>query len=139
MSLWFYHWRYYTFVLRIPNGHTTSNPRRFDVDITSKRRRPNFDEFPRHFRVIFRCSLGGRKIHVVSTYFFQRISLIKKSTLFPRTFFDVILMVEKSTLFSRTLFDVISMVKKSTLLPRTFFNEISMVEIWRCFYVLFST
>ena len=71
MSLWFYHWRYYTFVLRIPNGHTTSNPRRFDVDITSIRRRPNFDEFPRHFRVLFRCDFAGRKIHVVSTYFFR--------------------------------------------------------------------
>ena len=50
---------------------TTSNPRRFDVDITSIRRRPNFDKFPRHFRVLFRCNFNGRKIHVVSTYFFR--------------------------------------------------------------------
>ena len=55
-----------------PNGQTTSNPRRFDVDITSIRWRPNFDEFPRHFRVLFRCSFfNRRKIHVVSTYFFR--------------------------------------------------------------------
>ena len=54
-----------------PNGHTTSNPRRFNVDITSIHRRPNFDEFPRHFRVLFRCNFDGRKIHVVSTYSFQ--------------------------------------------------------------------
>ena len=53
------------------NGHTTSNPRRFDVDITSIRRRPNFDKFPRYFRVLFRCNFAGRKIHVVSTYFFR--------------------------------------------------------------------
>ena len=37
----------------IPNEQTMSNPRRFDVDITSIRRRPNFDEFPLHFRVLF--------------------------------------------------------------------------------------
>ena len=54
-----------------PNGHTTSNPRRFDMDITSIRRRQNFHEFPRHFRVLFRCDFDGRKIHVVSTYFFR--------------------------------------------------------------------
>ena len=53
------------------NGHTTSNRRRFDVDITSIRRRPNFDEFPRRFHVLFRCNFAGRKIHVVSTYFFR--------------------------------------------------------------------
>ena len=47
-----------------PNRHTTSNPHRFDVDITSIRRRPNFDEFPRHFRVLFRCNFDSRKIHV---------------------------------------------------------------------------
>ena len=38
--------------LKFPNGHTTSNRRRFDVDITSIRRRPNFDEFPRRFHVL---------------------------------------------------------------------------------------
>ena len=38
---------------RLINGHTTSNPRRFGVDIASIRRRPNFNEFPRHFRILF--------------------------------------------------------------------------------------
>ena len=99
---------------KLPNGYTTSNPRRFDVDITSISRRPNFDEFPRHFRVLFRCDFAGRKIHVVSTYFFDVISMVEKSTLFPRTFFDVISMVEICTLFLLTFFDVILMGKDLT-------------------------
>ena len=37
--------------------------------------------------------------HVISSYFFDVISLIEKSTSFPRLFFYVILMIEKSTLF----------------------------------------
>ena len=57
---------------RLINGHTTSNPRRFGVDIASIRRRPNFNEFPRHFRVLFWCNFDSQGIHVVSTYFFQR-------------------------------------------------------------------
>ena len=55
---------------KLPNGYTLIR-RGFDVDITSIRRRPNFDEFPRHFHVLFRCDFDGRKINVVSTYFFQ--------------------------------------------------------------------
>ena len=66
--------------------------------------------------------------HVISTYFFGVILLIKKSTSFPRNFFDLISIVEKSTLFARTFFDVISMVGKSTLFPFTFFHVVSMVE-----------
>ena len=54
------------------NGHTTSNSLRFDVDITSIRWRPNFDGSPCHFHVLFRCNFADRKIHLVSTYFFQR-------------------------------------------------------------------
>ena len=54
-----------------PNRHTTSNQRRFGVDITSIRGRPNFDEFPRHFHVLLRCNFANRKIHVVSTYVFR--------------------------------------------------------------------
>ena len=79
------------------------------MDITSVRRRPNFDEFPRHFRVLFRCNFAG-----------------EKSTSFPRTFFDIISMVEKSTLFPRTFFDVISMVEICTLFLLTFFDVILM-------------
>ena len=55
-----------------PNRHSTSNRRRFDVDVASAWGRPNFDEFPRNFHVLFRCNFADRKIHVVSTYFFQR-------------------------------------------------------------------
>ena len=55
-----------------PNGYTTSSRRRFDVGVTSICQRPNFDEFPRHFHVLFRCNFADRKIHVVSKYFFQR-------------------------------------------------------------------
>ena len=57
--------------LHKPNGPSTSNPRLFHVDITSKRPRPNFDEFLRHFHVLFRCNFADRKIHVVSMYFFR--------------------------------------------------------------------
>ena len=116
-------------MLRTLNGHTTSNPRRFDVDITWIRRRPNFDEFPRHFRVLFRCNFDGRKIHVVSTYFFRcnfdgrKIHVV--STYFFRCNFDG----RKSTLFPRTFVDVILMVKKSTYLLRAFFDVISFIEI----------
>ena len=111
----------YVNVKLFPNGHTTSNRRGFDVDTTSIRRRPNFDEF-----------------HVISAYSFDVISLVEKSMWFPRTFFDVISLVKKSTWFPRTFFDVISMVEKSTLFPRTFFDVISMVEKSTLFRVLLS-
>ena len=103
-----------------PNGHTTSNPRRFDMDITSICWRPNFDEFPRHFCVRFRCDFE-----------------VEKSTWLPRTFFDVISLVEKSALFPSTFFDVISMVEKSTLFPGTFISVISMIEICKLFLLTF--
>ena len=83
----------------------------FNVDITSIRPRPNFDNF-----------------QVISAYFFNVISMIEKPTSFPRTFYDVILLVKKSTLFPCTFFDVISMVENSTLLPRTFLDVISTAE-----------
>ena len=56
----------------VPNEHSTSNRRQFHVDNTWIRRRPNFDEFPRHFHVLFWCNFADRKIYVVSTYFFRR-------------------------------------------------------------------
>ena len=59
--------------------------------------------------------------YVISTYFFDVISMVEKSMLFPHSFFDVISMVEKSTFFPCTFFNVISMVEKSTLFPHTFF------------------
>ena len=115
----------------------TGTPRRIHVDSTSIRRRPNFDEFLRHFHVLFRCNFADRKIHLVSTYFFRRnfagrkIHVVstyffrrtgRKSTLFPRTFFDVISMAEKSRLFPRTCFDVIFPVEISTLFLLTFYR-----------------
>ena len=54
-----------------PKGHTTSNRRRSDLDITSLSQRPNFDNFIRRFDVLFRCNFADRKIHVVSMYFFR--------------------------------------------------------------------
>ena len=104
-----------------PNKHTTSNQRRFDVDITSIRPRPNFDE-----------------LHVIVTYFFGVISPIEKSTSFPHTFFDVIWLVEKPALFPRTFFDVISMVEKYTLFPHTFYDVIRWSKNPHRFHVLFS-
>ena len=62
---------FYSTAEQVSTGQITSNPRRFDVDITSIRRRPNFDEFLRHLHVVFRCNFADRKIHVVSTYFFR--------------------------------------------------------------------
>ena len=119
----------------------TGTPRRIHADSTSILHQYVEDQILTNF-------------HVISTYFFDVISLIEKSTLFPRTFFDVIsiveksmlfprtffdviLTVEKSTLFPHTFFDVISLVEKSTLFPRTFFNVISMVEISTLFLVNF--
>ena len=75
--------------------------------------------------------------HVISTNFFNVISLIENCTSFPRTFFNVVWMVEKSTLFPRTFLDVISMVEKSTLQPRTFFDVISLVGISTAFLLTF--
>ena len=128
-------WKF--FQVLVPNEHSTSNRRQFHVDNTWIRRRPNFDEFPRHFHVLFWCNFADRKIYVVSTYFFDVISMVEKSTWFPRTFFNVISMVEKSTLLPRAFFDVISMVEKSTLFPRTFFDVISFIEISTVFLLTF--
>ena len=58
------------FLQSIPNEHSTLNRRQFDVDITSIRQRPNFDNFLRLFRVFFWCNFADRKIHAVSAYFF---------------------------------------------------------------------
>ena len=89
------------------------------------RRRPNLDEFPRNFHVLFRCNF----FEISTSFphaFFDVISMVEKSTLFSRTFFGVILLVKKSTLFPRSSFHVILMVEKSTLFARTFFEETLM-------------
>ena len=100
-----------------------SNRRRLYVDITSIRRAPNFDEFPRHSHVPFPYNFADRKIHVVSKFLFDGISLVEISTFFPRTFFNVIHLFEKSTLFPSTFFNVIFMVEKSTSRARTFIRR----------------
>ena len=97
------------------NRHTASNRRGFDVDITSIRRRPNFDKFPRHFRAHFRCDFAGRKIHVVSTYFFRCNFDGQKIHFVSRTFISIISMVEICTLFLLTFCDVILMGKDMPL------------------------
>ena len=138
----------------IPNGHSTLNRSRFDVDIMSIRQRSNLDKFPRHFLILFRCNFADQKVHVVSRYFFQpnfasrKIDIVStyllrcnfdgrwKSTLFACTIFDyVISMVENSTLFPHTFFNVISMVEKSTSFLLTFFDVISLVEIFTVFLI----
>ena len=75
--------------------------------------------------------------HVISAYFFDAISMIEKSTSFPRTFFHVISLVEKSTLFPRTFISATLLVENSTLFRRTFFDVISMVEICTLFLLTF--
>ena len=69
----------------------TGTPRRIDVDSTWILWPYVKDQISTNF-------------HAISTYFFDVISLIKKSRLFPRTFFGVTSMVKKSTLFSLTFF-----------------------------------
>ena len=105
----------------LPKGHSTSNPCQYDVDITSIRRRPSFDEFPRHFHELFRCNFADRKVHVVPTYFFRRNFTGRKILVNSMYFFGVISLVEKSTLFPRIFFDVISIVEKSTVVSTLFF------------------
>ena len=96
----------------------TGTPRRIHIDSTSILRQYVKDQILTNF-------------HVISTYFLDGISLIKKSTSFPRTFFDVISLVEKSMLFPHILFTIILLVEKSMLvLPWS---------VSPCFYLFFST
>ena len=106
-------WSYWnTFGGSFPTG----TPRRihidsFDIDITSIRWGPNFDELPRHFHVLFRSNFADWNIHVASTYFHRFNFTGRKSMLFPRTFFEVTSIVEKSNLFPSNFFDAISLVE----------------------------
>ena len=108
--------------------------RRID-DITSIHGRPNFDEFSRHFDVLIWCNFTDRKIHVISTYFLNVISMVEKSKLLPRTFFDLISLVEKFLLFSLTFFDVVLMVKKSTCFQVLFLTKLWLAECWPRFWL----
>ena len=102
----------------------TGTPRQIDVDSTWILRQYVEDQISTNF-------------HVISAHFFDVISMVEKSTWFPRTLFDVISLVEKSTWLPRTFLDVISMVEKSTWFPPTFFDVISMVEICTLFLLTF--
>ena len=93
--------------------YPTGTPRRIHVDSTWILRRYVEEQISTNF-------------HVISAYFFDVISMVKKSTWFPRTLFDVISLVEKSTWFPGTFFDVISMVEICTLFLLTFFDVILM-------------
>ena len=96
-------------------NYPTDTLRQIDVDSTWILHRYVEDQISTNF-------------HVISTYFFDVISLIEKYTSFPRTFFGVISMVQKSTLFSLNFFDVTLIFEKSTLIARTFFDEISIAR-----------
>ena len=69
----------------------TGTPRRIHVNSTRILRRYVEDQISTNF-------------HVISTYFFDVILLVEKSTWFPCIFFNVISLVEKSTLFPRIFF-----------------------------------
>ena len=102
----------------------TGTPRRIHIDSNWILRRYVEDQISTNF-------------HVISAYFFDVISMVEKSTWFPRTLFDIISLVEKSMWFPHPLFDVISLVEKFTWFPGTFFNVISMVEICMLFLLTF--
>ena len=76
-----------------PNRHTTSNPRRFDVNITIS---TNFHVISTYF---FRCNFDSRKIYVVSMYFFRFNFSGRNIHVGFTYFFDVILMGKNSTSF----------------------------------------
>ena len=129
--------------LTVPNGHTTSTPRWFDADITSKHQRPNFDEFPRHFHVLFCCNFADQKIHIVSTYFSRRNFNGRKIQVVSKYFFRYnfagrIIHVVSTYFF----FFVISMVKTFTLLLSWVYLQVStyfvrrfckLEEVFLCF------
>ena len=110
----------------VPNGHITSNRRRFDVDNTSICQRPNFDEFPHRFHVLFQCNFSDRKIHIVSTYFsrcnFDGGKIHVVSTYFFRCNFDSRKIHLVSTYFFRCNFSRRNIHDVSTYLFRRNFD-----------------
>ena len=105
--------------------YPTGTPRRIHVDSTWILRRYVEEQISTNF-------------HVISAYFFDVISMVEKSTWFPRTLFDVISLVEKSTWFPGTFFDVISMVEICTLFLLTFFDLILMGKDLTLFLVSYK-
>lgn len=79
----------------IHKGHKMSNTRRFDVDITLIRQKPNFSNFSHHFHILFQCNFADQNIQIVSTYLFRCNVDGWKIHHVSTYFFDVILMVKK--------------------------------------------
>ena len=67
---------------KIPNGHSTSNQRQFNANVTSICQKNNTDKFPCHFDILFQYNFGGWKIDMVSNYFIDAISINGKSVQF---------------------------------------------------------
>ena len=86
----------------LQNRIPTDTPRQIDVDSMLILRRYVEKKISMNF-------------HIMSTYFFNVISMGKKLTLFRRSFIDESLMGEKSTPFRLTFFDLISLDVTSTL------------------------
>ena len=74
--------------------------------------------------------------HVISTNFFDVISLIEKSTSFPRTFFLCNFDGRKNHVVSKYFFWCNFDGRKIHVLPRTFLDVISLVEISKFFHVI---
>ena len=117
----------------LPNGHSHY------IRIISICRRPNFDELPRHFYILFRCNFVDQKIHVVSTFFFQcnfdgqKIRVV--STHFFQCNFDGRKIRVVSTYFLRYNFDGRKIHLASTYFFRcNFFSS----KYPQCYYLLFS-
>ena len=110
----------------LTNAHTTSNQRRFHVDITLILRRQNdvismvekSTSFPHTFfqrnfddqrihvvsTYLFPCNFTGRKIFVVSTYFSRHNFAGRNTHFFSKQFCRYNFDIKKSTLFARTFF-----------------------------------
>ena len=82
-----------------------------------------------------KCQISTN-FHVISTNFFDVISLIEKSTSFPRTFFLCNFDGRKNHVVSKYFFWCNFDGRKIHVLPRTFLDVISLVEISKFFHVI---
>ena len=123
-----------------PYGNLTGTPRRIDVDITSIRQRPNFDEFPRHFHLLFRCNFGDRKIPVVSTYFFRCNFNGRKVHVFSTYFFRYNFDGRKIHVISMYFFRCNFACQKIHVVSTYFFRcnfDGQKIYVVCCFHVIF--
>ena len=105
--------------------YATDTPRRINVDLMSILRR----------YVEKKTSIS---FHVISTYFFDAISMGEKSTSFRRTFFNVTLISEDfvSTYLLRCNFDERKIHFVSTHFVRRNFDERNIDVILMCFFFI---